>query len=203
MQNAITNPIGEFFRQINITTLRLPSIRITDVIDILLVAALVYILIRWIKETRAWTLFRGLIIIVLVSSLSYYLHFYTLTWIIEKTLSVGIIAFIIIFQPELRKALEHIGTGAVNGVSGILQTPTGNGKISVESAKEIYNACIKLAKEKTGALIVVEQHVPIGDMARGTGVVINGDVSSQLLQNIFVNKTPLHDGAVIIRNNKI
>ena len=203
MQNAITNPIGEFFRQINITTLRLPSIRITDVIDILLVAALVYILIRWIKETRAWTLFRGLIIIVLVSSLSYYLHFYTLTWIIEKTLSVGIIAFIIIFQPELRKALEHIGTGAVNGVSGILQTPTGNGKISVESAKEIYNACIKLAKEKTGALIVVEQHVPIGDMARGTGVVINGDVSSQLLQNILVNKTPVHDGAVIIRNNKI
>ncbi|MDO4300017.1 MAG: diadenylate cyclase CdaA [Clostridia bacterium] len=203
MQNGINSPLSEFFRQINITTLRIPSIRITDVIDIVLVALLIYIVIHWIKETRAWTLFRGLIIIVIVSMLSYYLHFYTLTWIIEKTLSVGVIAVIIIFQPELRKALEQIGTGAVTGVSGILSTPVTGGKITAETANEIYKACVNLSAERTGALIVIEQHVPMGDVAKSTGVNIDGDVSAQLLQNIFVNKTPLHDGAAIIRNNKI
>ncbi len=203
MQNGMSSPFSEFFRQINITALRLPSIRITDVIDILLVACLIYIIIHWIKETRAWTLFRGLLIIVMISLLSYYLHFYTLTWIIEKTLSVGVIAVIIIFQPELRKALEQIGTGAVTGVSGILQTPASTGKITAETANEIYKACINLSAERTGALIVIEQHVPMGDVAKNTGVNINGNVTAQLLQNIFVNKTPLHDGAVIIRNNKI
>lgn len=203
MQNGMSSPFSEFFRQINITALRLPSIRITDVIDIFLVACLIYIIIHWIKETRAWTLFRGLLIIVMISLLSYYLHFYTLTWIIEKTLSVGVIAVIIIFQPELRKALEQIGTGAVTGVSGILQTPASTGKITTETANEIYKACINLSAERTGALIVIEQHVPMGDVAKNTGVNINGNVTAQLLQNIFVNKTPLHDGAVIIRNNKI
>lgn len=203
MQNGMSSPFSEFFRQINITALRLPSIRITDVIDILLVTCLIYIIIHWIKETRAWTLFKGLLIIVMISLLSYYLHFYTLTWIIEKTLSVGVIAVIIIFQPELRKALEQIGTGAVTGVSGILQTPASTGKITAETANEIYKACINLSAERTGALIVIEQHVPMGDVAKNTGVNINGNVTAQLLQNIFVNKTPLHDGAVIIRNNKI
>ncbi len=203
MQNGISSPFSEFLRQINITALRIPSIRITDVIDILLVACLIYIIIRWVKETRAWSLFRGLLIIIVVCLLSYYLHFYTLTWIIENTLSVGIIAVIIIFQPELRKALEQIGTGAVTGVSGILPTPVVAGKITHETANEIYKACINLSAEKTGALIVIEQHVPMGDVAKTSGVSIDGEVSAQLLQNIFVNKTPLHDGAVIIRNNRI
>ncbi|MDO5388452.1 MAG: diadenylate cyclase CdaA [Clostridia bacterium] len=203
MQNGINSPLSEFFRQFNITALRIPSIRITDVIDILLVACLIYVIIHWIKETRAWTLFKGLFIIVVVSLLSYYLHFYTLTWIIEKTLSVGVIAVIIIFQPELRKALEHIGTGTVTGITGILPTTPSEGKISLETANEIYKACVNLSAEKTGALIVIEQHVPMGDLAKNSGVIIDGDVSAQLLQNIFVNKTPLHDGAVIIRNNKI
>lgn len=203
MQNGVSSPLSDFFRQINIDTLRIPSVRITDVIDILLVAGLIYIVIHWIKETRAWTLFRGLVIIMLVSLLSYYLHFYTLTWIIEKTLSVGVIAVIIIFQPELRKALEQIGTGAMTSMSGILQTPTSNGKITTETANEIYKACVNLSAERTGALIVIEQHVPMGDISKNSGVVIDGEVTAQLLQNIFVNKTPLHDGAVIIRNNKI
>ncbi len=203
MPDGINSPLSDFFRQINTSALRIPSIRITDIIDILLVAGLIYIVIHWIKETRAWTLFRGLVIIIIVSFLSYYLHFYTLTWIIEKTLSVGVIAVIIIFQPELRKALEQIGTGAVTGVSGILQTPAGNGKITKETANEIYKACVNLSAEKTGALIVIEQHVPMGDVFKNSGVIINGDVTAQLVQNIFVNKTPLHDGAIIIRNNKI
>ncbi len=204
MQNGIATPFGDFFRQININTLRIPSLRITDVIDILLVALIFYIVIHWIQETRAWTLFRGLLIIVLISFLGYYLHLYTLTWIIERTLSVGIIAVIIIFQPELRKALEQIGTGAVTSVSGILPTNVIPGKISRESADEIYKACINLSAEKTGALIVIEQQVSMGDYANNpSSVSIDGEITAPLLQNIFVNKTPLHDGAVIIRNNKI
>lgn len=204
MQNGITTPFSDFFRQININTLRIPSLRITDVIDIILVAFIFYIIIHWIKETRAWTLFRGLLIIVLISFLGYYLHLYTLTWIIERTLSVGIIAVIIIFQPELRKALEQIGTGAVTGVSGILATNVMPGKISRESAEEMYKACINLSAEKTGALIVIEQQVSLGDYANTpSSVAIDGEIKAPLLQNIFVNKTPLHDGAVIIRNNRI
>lgn len=203
MTQGISNPLGDFFRQFNIETLKIPSVRITDVIDIFLVACLIYIFIVWVKETRAWTLFKGIAIIIAILLVSYYLHFYTLTWIIEKTLSVGIIAVIIIFQPELRKALEHIGTGAVTSVTGILPTATPAGKITKETSAEIYKACINLAAEKTGALIVIEQHVATGDLYAQSGVAINGDVTAQLLQNIFVNKTPLHDGAVIIRNNKI
>lgn len=199
----MSSPLSDFFRQINIDTFKIPSVRITDVIDIFLVTCLIYVIIHWIKETRAWTLFRGLLIIIIVSLLSYYLHFYTLSWIIEKTLSVGVIAVIIIFQPELRKALEQIGTGAMTNISGILQTPTSNGKITMETANEIYKACVNLSAERTGALIVIEQHVPMGDISKNSGVEINGNVTAQLLQNIFVNKTPLHDGAVIIRNNKI
>ncbi len=203
MQNGMNSPFSEFLREINITSLRIPSVRITDVIDILLVAALIYIIIHWIKETRAWSLFRGLIVIVIICLLSYLLNFYTLTWIIENTLSVGVIAVIIIFQPELRKALEQIGSGALSSMSGILPAQVAGGKISGKSANEIYKACINMSAEKTGALIVIEQHVPMGDVAKNSGVNIDGEISAQLIQNIFVNKTPLHDGAVIIRDNRI
>ncbi len=201
MQNGISSPFSEFFSQINITALKFPSIRITDVIDILLVACLAYIIIRWVKETRAWSLFKGLLVIVVVCLLSYYFNLYTLTWIIENTLSVGVIAVVIIFQPELRKALEQIGTGTIAGVGGIFPAPAG--KITHETADEIYKACINLSAEKTGALIVIEQHVPMGDLAQTSGVIIDSKVSAQLLQNIFVDKTPLHDGAVLIRDNRI
>ena len=110
--NAETmNPMDNLIRKMNLSTLSIPSVHITDIIDIIIVAIVIYTVIHWIKETRAWSLFRGLMVIAMFSLLSYNLHFYTITWIIERTFSVGVIAVIIIFQPELRKALEQIGAG--------------------------------------------------------------------------------------------
>lgn len=197
------NPIDKVLGKLNISNVVIPSIRLSDIIDIILVAIVIYIIIHWVKETRAWTLFKGLLVIVIISLLSYYLHFYTLTWIIEKTLSVGIIAVIIIFQPELRKALEQIGTGSINSVTGLLQNNTNSGKLSSKSADEILNACLKMSKARTGALIVIERNVPMGDILNNSGVSIDAVISRQLLINIFEDKTPLHDGAVIIQENRI
>ncbi len=199
----ILNPIEQFLGRLNLSNIVIPSVKITDIIDIILVAIIIYTVIHWIKETRAWTLFRGLLVIVLVSVLSYYLHFYTLTWIIEKTLSVGIIAVIIIFQPELRKALEQIGTGSINSVTGLLQNNIENGMLTSVTADEILLACIKMSAVRTGALIVIEKNIPMTDITENSGVEIDAAISYQLLINIFEDKTPLHDGAVIIRDNRI
>jgi TIGR00159 family protein len=209
MNNEITtsadviNPFAKLLGNLNLSNIVIPSIKITDIIDIILVAIIIYLVIHWIKETRAWTLFKGLLIIIAVSFLSYYLHFYTLTWIIEKTLSVGIIAVIIIFQPELRKALEQIGNSGLNSVTELLQNNVEIGMLSSGSANEILNACSKMSKSRTGALIVIEKNVPMADVVNNSGVEIDAVISSQLLINIFEDKTPLHDGAVIISDNRI
>lgn len=200
--NAL-NPLENILGKLNFSDIVIPSIRLSDIVDIILVAILIYTIIHWIKETRAYTLFKGLLFIILISFLSYNLHFYTLTWIIEKTLSVGIIAVVIIFQPELRKALEQIGKGGINKVTGLLQTTTESGKLSAKAADEITAACVKMAQARTGALLVIERNVPVGDIINSSGVSIDAVISSQLLINIFEDKTPLHDGAVIIRENRI
>lgn len=193
--------LQEFFREINFSMLSIPSIRITDIVDIMLVAIVFYIVLCWIKETRAWSLFRGLMIIAAFSLLSYNLHFYTMTWIIEKTFSVGVIAFIILFQPELRKALEQIGEGGFASLADMLKVED-ESRINTKTVDEIVSAMVKMAKVRTGALIVVENNVPVGDIVK-SGINVDAIVTSQLLINIFENKTPLHDGAVIIRNNRV
>lgn len=193
------NSLNRIMSELNLSTLSIPSLRITDIIDILLVAMLIYIVMIWIKETRAWSLFKGIAVIFVISIFSYQLHFYTVSWIIEKTLSVGIIAIIVLFQPEFRKGLEQIGKG--NIVTNIFNNDE-EGKILQKTVKEVVTAAYKMAKAKTGALILIEQDVPLGDLEM-TGIAIDAVVSSQLLINIFENKTPLHDGAVIIRNNRV
>ncbi len=203
MEENTVNYFKNIFSGTNLSSLSLPSVKITDIIDILVVACLIYVLIHWIKETRAWTLFKGILMILVIHFLGEFLHFYTLTWIIEKTLSVGVIAVIIIFQPELRRALEQLGTGGLSSVAGILQQNPSDGKLTRESIDEIYDACIKMSAERTGALIAIERNVPTGDLFKSTGVPIDGVISSQLIVNIFKDKTPLHDGAIVIRNNRI
>ena len=186
---------------ISLSTLSIPSVRITDVIDIAIVAIIIYLILIWIKNTRAWSLFRGLMIIAFVSFLSYRFHFYTLTWIIEKTYSVGVIALVILFQPELRKALEQIGESGFSGIADILNVEKST-RLNYNSVRYIVEACVKMSREKTGALIVLEYNVPVGDFI-SRGIVLDSVISSQLLVNIFVNKTPLHDGAVVIKDNRI
>ena len=197
------NPMDNLIRKMNLSTFSIPSVHITDIIDIIIVAIVIYTVIHWIKETRAWSLFRGLMVIALFSLLSYNLHFYTITWIIERTFSVGVIAVIIIFQPELRKALEQIGASGFSSVTGLLQTKSSDDRLSPQDANEIADACVKMAEVKTGALIVIERNVSMGDIVSASGVAVDAVISSQLLINIFEDKTPLHDGAVIIRDNRV
>ncbi|MBQ9518325.1 MAG: diadenylate cyclase CdaA [Firmicutes bacterium] len=190
---------------LDLPNLSFPSVRITDLIDIALVAIVIYIVLIWIKNTRAWSLFRGLAIILAISLIAYKFHFYTLTWLIERTFSVGIIALVILFQPELRKALEQLGTGGWAGVfSGIADVLNveNNTRLNYTSVNNIVEACAKMARERTGALILIERNVPAGDFIK-TGIAIDAVISSQLLVNIFVDKTPLHDAAVVIQNNRI
>lgn len=196
-------PFERFIDSMNLSTLSIPSVRLSDVIDIALVAVLIYIIAHWIKETRAWSLFRGLLVIAFASLLSYKFHFYTITFIIEKTFSVGVIAFIVIFQPELRKALEQIGTGKfAYGITGAFKA-SGDAKLSANSVNEITNACVRMSDARTGALIVIENNVPTGEFTQKSGTSLDSVITEQLLINIFWKNTPLHDGAVVIRNDKV
>lgn len=189
------------FGGLELSTLSIPSVKITDVIDILLVAVLIYIIIYWIRKTRAWSLFKGILVILAVYALAVVFNFYTVSWILQKTLSVGIIAVIVLFQPEFRRVLEQLGKNIFDNITTAIN---GGSRLTMDTAaiNAIAAACEKMAAEKTGALIVVEKSVPMGEI-EATGVEIDAVVSQQLLVNIFVNKTPLHDGAVLIRDNRI
>ncbi|MEG2017839.1 MAG: diadenylate cyclase CdaA [Clostridium sp.] len=170
---------------------------IFSVIDILVVYFIFYKGYSLIRETRAEQLLKGIVLIFLLIPVSDLLNLTMLNWILENTLTISVISIIIIFQPEIRKALEHIGRTSF--VDKIIYEDE---EIMIGVVNEIVSAVDALAKEKVGALIVIEQMTGLGDIIN-TGTKINGDVSSALLQNIFVVNTPLHDGATIIRNDKI
>lgn len=192
---------NSFLEKINLSNFSIPSMKITDIIDILIVAIFIYIIVNWIRETRAWSLFKGLAVVLILNLLSLKLNLYTTAWLIGETLSVGIIAIIVLFQPEFRKGLEQIGKSTLTKT--LFLSPSNESHIiSPFILNEIIKACFKLSEKKTGALIVVEQKVPLGDLEEN-GIQIDAVVSSELLINIFENKTPLHDGAVTIRNNRI
>lgn len=170
---------------------------IFSVIDILVVYFIFYKGYSLMKETRAEQLLKGIVLIFLLIPISDLFNLTMLNWILENTLTISVISIIIIFQPEIRKALEHIGrTSFVDKI--IFEDE----ETMIVVVNEIVDAVDALAKDKVGALIVIEQMTGLGDIIN-TGTKINGDVSSALLQNIFVVNTPLHDGATIIRNDKI
>ena len=192
--------IKNILESLNISTLAVSQIRVTDIIDIFIVAYLVYKVMVWIRETRAWSLFKGIAVIFAVSTLASYMQLNTITWIINNTLAVGITAVIVIFQPELRKALEQLGNRKI--FPTLFASVEEDAQSSLNGIEEIIIAAFKMSKVKTGALIVIEQEVALGDLEQ-TGIPIDAIVSSQLLINIFENKTPLHDGAVVIRKSRI
>lgn len=179
------------------------EIRITDVIEIIIISFLVYSVLVWIKKTRAWTLLKGILVLAVCVAMIYLFKMDTLTFLIEKGLSLVFIAAIIIFQPELRRALEHLGEKEF--ISSFL--PSGGSKDVIQrcsdrTVTEIIRATLEMAKAKTGALMVLEQNETLEEYER-TGINIDAVVSSQLLINIFEHNTPLHDGAVIIKGDKI
>lgn len=181
--------------------LNIPNIGIRDIIDILVVAFVIYKLLMWIKDTRTWALFKGVMIIILIAMVAYILQLHTVWWIISNTITVGTMAVLVLFQPELRRALEQIGRGKFLGLTLNSEEQNIEG-LNGETVESIVKAATQMAKVKTGALIVIERETKLGDVER-TGISIDSAVSSQLLINIFEKNTPLHDGAVVIGNNRI
>ncbi|NLK21336.1 MAG: TIGR00159 family protein [Epulopiscium sp.] len=183
--------------------MNVPHIRIVDIIDILIVAYLIYKIITWIKDTRAWALFKGLVVIFAVAIIAYVFHLNTVWWILSNTISVGIIAVFVVFQPEFRRALEQLGRGHLFSSFMIFDEQRDKDEnLSDTTIEAIVKAIEHMSNYKTGALIVIEKNVKLGDYER-TGITVDAMVTAQLLINIFENNTPLHDGAVIIKNNRI
>lgn len=193
--------ISSIFDSLRLTEFTKPSLGISDVLDILIVAYIIYKIIFWIKETRAWVLFKGILVIFALAAVATLLKLNTIIWILSNTISVGIIALIVVFQPELRKALEQLGKGQFISYFTKGIEPEDD-KANARMVDEIVKAAGKMGAVKTGALILIEQEVPLGDLER-TGIPIDAIISSQLLINIFEHNTPLHDGAVIVRRNRV
>ncbi|MFA9464327.1 MAG: diadenylate cyclase CdaA [Velocimicrobium sp.] len=185
------------------TSLTLPVIGITDILEILIIAFTIYHIIIWVQKTRGWMLVKGIVVLLIFCLIALILDMKAILWIFKNTIGVGITAIIIIFQPELRKALEQLGRR--NYFSSIIpfdDQKDKNERYSERTISEIVKAVFEMAKTKTGALIVIERDVPLNEYER-TGIVLDSLISSQLLINIFEHNTPLHDGAVILRGNRL
>ncbi len=180
----------------------IPNMYISDFVEIIIIAVLVYYIILWFRKSRAWFLLKGIVVLVLFMLVASIFHLTTLLWIINKTLSVGIIAIVIIFQPELRRALEELGKK--NVLFRVLKfgNSSAEGRFSDKSVEEITRATLELAKAKTGALMVIKQEHDLEQYIE-TGIRLDAKITRQLLINIFEKNTPLHDGAVIIEGDKI
>jgi len=181
----------------------IPKIYVTDIIEIIILSFLIYHVVKWIKNTRAWTLVKGIVVILLFWFIAVILNLNVVKWIISNTIDVGIIAILIVFQPELRKALEQLGQKTI--VRSILifdDSKEKSERFSDNTIDEIIRATFELARNKTGALIIIEQEISLSEFEK-TGIILDSIISSELLINIFEHNTPLHDGAVIIRGNRI
>ena len=173
------------------------NLSISSVLDILVVAYIFYKGYSLIKETRAEQLLKGIALMIVLIPISYILNLEMLNFILNKTLTIGLLSVVIIFQPEIRRALEHIGRSAFDDFHNMQDEENRNVVVN-----EIINAVSNLAESKTGALIVIEQITRLGEVLN-SGTILDAKVSSNLLENIFVVNTPLHDGATIIRDDRI
>ena len=204
MEENIGNILNNFYEQniLNyIETLRQYPVKLISVIlDLAIVIFLFYSLIKITKNSRAWQLLKGIVFLIVAQWLSKVLNLTILNYILSAVMNWGVILLIIIFQPEIRRALEQLGTNKLTKFFGI-----DNKDLATRTKEDIYKTVIavtELAKSKTDALIVIERDIKIKDII-ATGIIIDSEVSPQLLVNIFVPKTPLHDGAVVISNNRI
>ena len=202
--NNIGNMLNNFYDQNILSYIRLwqeyPIKLVAVILDILIVIFLAYQLLRIVKDSRAWQLVKGIAFLILATAVSELLNFRILNYILSNVMEWGVILLIIIFQPEIRRALEQLGgTNKFSRFFGF------DKDIITRTKEDIYKVVIavdELAKNKTGALIVIERDIQIKDII-ATGIPMGSEVSPQLLVNIFVPNTPLHDGAVVISNNKI
>ena len=194
--------MGAFWEKASIY-LNLPKITMTDIVEILIITFLFYYMLVWIKNTRAWVLLQGIMVILLFVLVAAVFQMNTIIWIAKNTLSVAITAIVIIFQPEIRKALENLGQK--NFLTSFFAFDFSKGEIAKFTDKtinELVKACYEMGKVKTGALIVIEDEIVLSEYER-TGIAVDGILTSQLLINIFEKNTPLHDGAVIVRGDRV
>ncbi len=185
-----------------LSTIHLPNIRVTDVVEILIITFIFYRVLVWVKNTRAWSLLKGLIVVLGFLLLAAMFNMTTILWIAQECFSVAIIALVVVLQPELRRALEQLGKKNILS-SFILTDPSRKEeKYSDHTVDEIVKASFAMGRERTGALMVFECNETLTEYEK-TGINIDSAISSQLLINIFEHNTPLHDGAVIFRNDRI
>lgn len=182
--------------------LSLPRLSPIDIVEMLIIAFAIYQIIMWVKNTRAWMLVKGLTFLLIFSIIAIILQMDVILWIFKNAISVGIIAIIIVFQPELRSALEQLGRKNVFRSMSSFGDSEENNLFTEKTISSITKACFEMGRVKTGALIVLEKDIMLKDIER-SGIPIDAELSSQLLINIFEHNTPLHDGAVIIRNNRV
>lgn len=179
------------------------GITVTDIVEIILLSFLVYRLLLWIRVTRAWTLLRGILLLVFFVALAYLFEMDTIKFFVSKGVDLAFMAAIVVFQPELRKVLERLGETKL--FTSIIPFDTGKDikeRFSDKSINELVKATFEMAKTRTGALIVIEKNETLHEYVR-TGIAIDSLLTSQMLNNIFAVNTPLHDGAVIIRGDRI
>ena len=173
--------------------LYIPRITWTDIIEIIIIAVVLYNILLWIMNTKAWALLKGIIVVGLFAVVAYLLNLKTILWIAGKTISVGIIALVIEQLGRKKFVLNFLNFG---------DNSNKDERFSVKTADEIVDACYRMGAVRTGALIVIEQDMLLEEYIK-TGIPVDGIVTSQLLINIFEHNTPLHDGAVIVRGNRV
>lgn len=197
--SAISNFIEEYISNIYIPR----TLRVSNIFEIIILAIILYEFMAWVKTTRAFALLKGIIVILVFLIIAYIFDFTTILWIAGKVINIAIIAVVVIFQPELRKALEQLGQKKYfKRILPFTEKKDKGERFSDKTVNELVRACFELAKNKTGALIVIEQDILLTDYEK-TGIPVDGIVTSQLLINIFEHNTPLHDGAVIVRGDRI
>ena len=197
MQRFLTI-LQNYLNQIN-----MPNLRWTDIVEILILTFLIYHILLWIKNTRAWSLLKGLLVVGAFVALAALFNMSTILWIVQHVTGLAVTTIVILLQPELRSAMEELGqTNILSSLFNLDNQRTPEGRFSDQTITEIIRATMQMSRVRTGALIVIEQTTPLHEYAR-TGIDMDALVTSQLLINIFEKNTPLHDGAVIIRKNRV
>ena len=185
------------------TSINMNNFEWSDVAEIIILSVLIYHIMLWIKTTRAWSLVKGFVVILVFLLLAVFWEMDTILWLAGNIFDIGVLALVIVFQPELRKALEQLGQkNIITDILGLDSSKEKEDVFNDRTADAIVKACVEMSKVKTGALIVIENNVSLGEYER-TGINLDAQISSQLLLNIFEHNTPLHDGAIIVRGNRI
>lgn len=196
--DMILERLGSYMETLS---LRSFNIRWQDIVEVIIISFLVYEIMAWVRHTKVWLLMKGIIIILVFILMAILFKMHTIIWIAENVLSLAVIAVIVVLQPELRRALEELGRkNFLLNVVSFEKTP--DERFSDRTVNDLVKASFEMGKVKTGALMVIEQNVLLTEYER-TGIEVDGLISSQLIINIFEHNTPLHDGAVIIRGNRI